>query len=117
MSRRIERINSLLKEVISDVIRKEVKNPNLPSLITVTHVEVTKDLKFAKVHISVVQGDTAQILKILNNAAGFIAIAASKQVELRYFPELTFHLDNSVEMQMRIESALSKIHEEEKRRE
>ncbi len=117
MDRRISRINSLLKEVIADVIRKEVKNPHLPVLITVTSVNTTKDLRLAKVYISVIKGDRKRIIDVLNSAAGFIAVSASKKVELRYFPELTFYLDDSVDKQMNIEAALQKIYEEEKLRE
>ena len=65
MNRRIQRLNSLLKEVISDVIRAEVKNPHLPKLITITHVEVTKDLHHAKVYVSVI-GDEKTRQEALN---------------------------------------------------
>ncbi len=117
MSRRIERVNSLLKEVIAEVIRRDVKNPHIPELITVTSVSTTKDLRLAKVYISVIEGDRDAALAHLNQSAGFIAVTASKKITLRFFPELTFYIDDSVDKQMRIDSVLSKIHEEEKTRE
>lgn len=117
--RRIERLNSLLKEVISDVIRKEVKNPHLPNLITITNVDITRDLRHAKVAVSVIGDDETReaALKALQSAAGFVAVHASKQVNFRYFPELTFILDKSIDQQMRIDALLSNIQAERESRE
>ncbi|MFZ0565123.1 MAG: 30S ribosome-binding factor RbfA [Chlamydiales bacterium] len=118
-SRRIQRLNSLLRKVISDVIRKEVKNPNLTELIAVTHIEISKDLHFAKVYISVI-GDEAkkkEALMILQEASGYIGIQASKQVVMRFFPKLTFVLDDTVDQQMHIDELVQKIQEERKTRE
>lgn len=117
--RRLQRLNSLLREVISDVIRKEVKNPRLPPLTSVTYVEITKDLHYAKVYVSVVGDERSkkEALQVLQSAAGFIAVQASKEVVLRYFPELTFFIDNSVEKHSRIDELISKIQTERKRRE
>ena len=116
MNRRITRVNSLLKEVISDTIRKDVKNPHLPELITITSVDVTKDLKLAKVYVSIIGEKKEEAIKVLNQAAGFIAVSASKQVDLRYFPELTFYIDDSVDKQMKIEEVLTKINKEKEAR-
>jgi ribosome-binding factor A len=116
---RVARLNSNLKEVISDVIRMEVKNPHVSQLITVTRVDITKDLHHAKVYVSVIGSDhdKTETMKALQNAAGFIAVNSSKKVVMRYFPELTFILDDSVEKHMRIESLLGKITEERTQRE
>lgn len=115
---RTDRLNSLLKEVISDIIRKDVRNPHVNELITVTRVDITKDLHYAKVYISVIGDKTqkAETLDALQSAAGFIAVQASKQVVMRYFPSLTFKLDDSVEKHMRIEELLSKISTEKQSR-
>lgn len=116
---RIDRLNSLLKEVISDVIRKSVKNPNLPPLITVTSVDITGDLRHAQVFISVIGDETTKkkAIDALTSAAGFIATQASKQVVIRYFPELKFCIDDSVEKQNRIDSLITKIQAERDARE
>jgi ribosome-binding factor A len=119
MSRRVERLNSLLKEVISSVIRKDVKNPHLPKLIAITHVDITKDLRHAKVYVSVI-GDEAvkkEAIHVLQSAAGFIGVHASKKVVMRYFPELTFHIDETVDKQSRIEEIIGKIEKERRARE
>lgn len=107
-TRRIQRLNSLLKEVISEVIREDVKNPHLPDLLTITHVEITKDLHHAKVYVSVIGDEKKKraALEALQSAAGYIAVHASKKIVIRYFPALHFHIDNGVDSQMRIEELL-----------
>lgn len=111
---RLERINSLLKEVISEVIQKEVKNPHVNTFVTVTHVDTSADLHHAKVYISLIATDAEKekILAALQTAAGFIAVNAAKKVELRYFPTLTFKLDTALEEHLRIQELLTKIEHE-----
>ncbi|MEM8727793.1 MAG: 30S ribosome-binding factor RbfA [Chlamydiota bacterium] len=118
MTKRTRRLNSLLKEVLSEVIRKKVRNPNVAELTTVTAVDISKDLRHAKVYISVIGTDTArkQTVETLESAAGFIGILASKKVVMRHFPTLTFRPDTSVDKQMKIDSLLKEIHEEEESR-
>ena len=108
---RTDRLNSLLKEVISEVIRGDVRNPHVNELVTVTRVDITEDLHFAKVYISVIGTDMikAETINALQSAAGFIAVNASKKVTMRYFPALTFKLDDGVEKHMRIEELLGEI--------
>lgn len=109
---RTDRLNSLLKEVISEVIRREVRNPHVNELLTVTRVDITKDLHYAKVYISVIgsKEEKANTLNALQSAAGFIAVNSSKKVTMRYFPALTFKLDDAVDKHMRIEELLGEIH-------
>jgi len=109
--RRTERLNSLLKEVISEVIRRNLKNPQISELITVTRVDITKDLRHAKVFISVItdKNDAQLTVDTLQSAAGRIGSIASKKVVMRYFPTLIFILDDSVDKHMRIEQILNKI--------
>ena len=111
---RIERINSLLKEVIVEVIQKDVRNPHVFSFVSVTRVETSKDLHHAKVYVSVIgtPAEKAEILAGLQSAAGFIAVHASKKVELRYFPELVFKFDKALDEELRIQELLAKIEQE-----
>ena len=115
---RTDRLNSLLKEVISEVIRKDVRNPHVTELVTVTRVQISKDLHYAKVFISVIgsEQDKIETIEALNSAAGFIAVNSSHKVVMRYFPELKFRLDDSVDKHMRIEELLNKISEERESR-
>lgn len=116
--KRMVRLNSLLKEVISDVIRKDVRNPHINELLTVTNVEITSDLHYAKVYVSVIapEEEKQKTVDALQSAAGFIAVNASKQVVMRYFPQLFFKLDDSVDQRLRIEKLLADIDTEQKSR-
>src|SRR5271170_1516395 len=112
---RVARLNSLLKEVISEVIHRDVRNPHVNQFVSVTSVDITSDLQYAKVHISVIgtPKEKEETILALQSAAGFIAIQSSKKVVMRYFPVLTFKLDTSVDQQMRIDTLLKKIHNEQ----
>lgn len=112
------RLNSLLKEVISEVITKEVKNPDVSTFVTVTEVEITSDSHHAKVFISVLGNaeEKKKTLEALESGAGYIAVRASKKVVLRIFPSLTFFLDTSLDKHFRIDEILQDIHEREKKR-
>lgn len=118
MTKRVDRLNSLLKEVISEVVRRDVANPHVATLVTITSVDVSKDLHNAKVYVSVIGPEATQkeTLQALNSAAGFISVQASKKVVLRYFPHLSFILDSSVEEQLKIDALIEKIHDERQSR-
>ncbi|QVL58226.1 MAG: 30S ribosome-binding factor RbfA [Simkaniaceae bacterium] len=118
MTKRTARLNSLLKEVLSEVIRADVRNPKVAEFTTVTSVDISNDLHHAKVYISVIgtEVERKQTVDALESAAGFIGILASKKVVMRHFPTLTFRLDTSVDKQMKIDSLLKKIHDEEESR-
>ncbi|WP_042282312.1 MULTISPECIES: 30S ribosome-binding factor RbfA [Candidatus Protochlamydia] len=115
---RTDRLNSLLKEVISEVIRRDVRNPYVTELVTVTRVQISRDLRHAKVFISIIGSEQAKVetIEALKSAAGFIAVNASQKVVMRYFPELNFKLDDSVDKHMRIEELLGKITKERESR-
>lgn len=111
--KRTDRLNSLLREVLSEVIREDVKNPHIHELLTVTQVDISKDLHHAKVYISVIGSlsEKQGTLNALKSAAGYIAVVASKKVVMRYFPHLNFVLDDSVEKHQQIDQLIEKINE------
>lgn len=115
---RLNRINSLLKEVISEVIHRDVKNPHIHTFISVVQVDTSADLHHAKVFVSLIgtEEEKKSVLAALETAAGFIAVHAAKKAQLRYFPNLTFKLDRSTEEYMRIQTILTKIEQEKKSR-
>ena len=115
MIKRTDRLNSLLKEVIAEVVMREVRNPKINTLVTIKKVEITKDLRQAKVYISLLgsESEKNQTLKALRSAAGYISVQAAKKVVLRYFPTLTFYLDDTLDEEIRIHNLLEKIHEEQ----
>lgn len=117
-TRRVEKLNSLLKEVIAEVIMREVKNPHVSTLITVTKVDITKDLRHAKVYVSVIGNEEERntTFQAIKSASGFIGVHSAKKVVMRYFPELHFKLDTSIDEHMRIDSILKEIEDERESR-
>jgi ribosome-binding factor A len=99
MTRRTERVNELIREELSDLLLRELRDPRLDGLISITRVEVSPDLYNAKVDVSVMSetASPADALKALNAAAGFLHKELVHRLEMRRVPFLTFHLDRSIE--------------------
>ena len=112
------RLNSLLQEVLAEVICRDVRDHRLSQFVSVTRVDISKDLRHAKVFVSVIGPDKVKedSVDALTSAAGFIAGSANKKVTMRHFPQLTFMLDDSVDKHMRIHEALQKIESERQQR-
>ncbi|MEN9654393.1 MAG: hypothetical protein RL235_505 [Chlamydiota bacterium] len=115
---RLNRVNSLLQEVIFDVIQKQVGNPHVNLFVSISRVETSADLHHAKVYISMIgtEQEKENVVAALQTSAGFIAVQASKQVELRHFPNLTFYIDHAADAHMKIETILSEIEKERQSR-
>jgi len=96
---RIDRISEQVKKEVSDIIQNELKDPRLPQMISVTEAEVTKDLRYAKVYVSMLGTDTDKknALQALKNAAGFVRREVGQRLQIRYTPEIIFELDDSIE--------------------
>ena len=110
MSIKNDRIDSLMQKEISYIIANEVKNPDV-KYVTITYVDVTNDLSFAKVYFTTLK-DKNETLKGLNSAKGFIRKTLADRVELRHIPELEFIYDESIEYGKRIEDKIKEIHGE-----
>ena len=108
MSIKNERINSNIQREISYIIANEVKNPNI-KFITITAVDVTSDLSYAKVYFTTLD-DIKETLNGLNSAKGFIRKSLADRIELRHIPELEFIYDKSIEYGKRIEEKIKEIH-------
>ncbi|MFC1908322.1 30S ribosome-binding factor RbfA [Chloroflexota bacterium] len=99
MSHRIEKINSLIRGEISELLQREIKDPRLGNFITINQVSTSQDLRYAKVFVSCIneQEDKEKILKGLASASGFFHKEMAKNLKLRRVPELSFHWDYSIE--------------------
>lgn len=96
-SNRIGRINEEIQRELSSLIRS-VKDPRVTGMVSVTAVETTPDLRYAKVYISVLdKSDCSQVLKGLKSAAGWLRRELGHALNLRYTPELQFEQDNSID--------------------
>ncbi len=94
---RIDRINEDIKRELSAIFRN-LKDPRISSMITVLRVEVTNDLSYATIHVSTVEGEdkTAESVKGLKSAKGYIRRELGSALKLRHVPELRFVADNSI---------------------
>ncbi len=110
-SHRIERVNTLIRREISELIQHHLRDPRLAEFVTVTDVETTADLKHSKVFVSSIGGqkDEAGVLAALTAAAGYLRSELARRVRLRYMPELSFHWDNSIERGDRILRLLDQV--------
>lgn len=110
-AKRTEKVADLFRKEISDLILKEVKDPRI-GFVTVTDVEISKDLKHARVYVSVMEQDTEkrkETLTALNRASGFLRHRMYKNLSLRYSPELKFFLDESIDKGFRIDEVLKEL--------
>ena len=111
---RMEKVNHQIKKAISEIVLYEVKDPRL-GFVTITEVQVSRDLQHAKVFFSVLgtelQAQEAQ--KGLESARGFIRHLVGQRVRMRYTPELNFLVDRSLERSLAIEATLGNIHDTE----
>ena len=99
MSRRTERVNELIRAELSDLLLREVRDPRLGGLISITRVEVTPDLYNARVFVSVMQepAERTAALRALNAAASFLHRELKQRLQMRRIPFLVFKLDTSIE--------------------
>jgi ribosome-binding factor A len=103
------RINDEMQKELAQILR-EVKDPRVSgAFISVTAVEATPDLKYAKVYYSVLTGDKKEIHKGLKSSAGYIRGQLAHRMNLRMTPELSFYEDNSIAYGAHISKILSGI--------
>ena len=98
MSRRVDRVNVLMRQEISRVLANELKDPRLSPIVSITRVATSGDLRHAKVYVSVLGGAAEQksSMTALKSAAGFIHHVMRNQLKMRAVPSLTFYLDDSI---------------------
>jgi ribosome-binding factor A len=109
-SRRTQKAAEAIREVVSMAILTELKDPRV-SDVTVTYVEVSPDMRQAKIHVSVMGDETKQQLSLrgLQNAAGFLQTKVAKRIDTRYTPRLAFVLDLGVKRSIEISRILKSV--------
>jgi ribosome-binding factor A len=107
---RSDRVSELILQEVSWIIRNEVKDPGI-GFITLTRVDVSVDLRHARVYVSIMGGERAKRrgLRALNRAKGYIRSSFGKRVRLKYLPEFRFLLDRSLERVKRIDDILREL--------
>jgi ribosome-binding factor A len=118
MTQRQEKVERQIKIEVSEIIQREMKDPRL-GFVTITDVEITPDLRHARVFFSVL-GDEKQhadSLKALKSAAGFVRSELGKRIRMRVTPEIEFRVDESIEHGVHIFELLEKIKKDESNKE
>lgn len=107
---RVEKAAAAVREVVSMAILTEIKDPRVRD-VTVTRVEMTPDMRQAKVHVSVMGDETKQKLSLsgLKSAAGFLQAKVAKRIDTRYTPRLEFMLDMGVKKSIEIAEILNRV--------
>lgn len=108
---RLAVIESEFKRALSDIMRSEIKDPRVSEMASVTRVEISKDLKYAKAYISVFDTDKkkSSTIETLTHAEHFIKNEIGARINIRRLPEITFILDTSIEYSSRINELLKKV--------
>ncbi|MDD4715174.1 MAG: 30S ribosome-binding factor RbfA [Oscillospiraceae bacterium] len=116
-SNRIGRINEEIARELSSFVR-EMKDPRVRGVVSVTAVDTSADLRYAKVFVSVLDQERAEtVLKGLKSASGWLRRELGNALSLRYVPELVFCLDHSIDKGVHIFSLLKKMEEKNKTQE
>ena len=107
---RLGRIDEEFKKEISSIISYDLKEPKITGLVSVTRVKVTPDLKYAKIWVSILNAkNTQETLEGLKKSAGYIRSELAKRINLRFTPELSFVIDDSLEYGAKIDNILKDI--------
>ncbi|GHO73691.1 ribosome-binding factor A [Ktedonobacter sp. SOSP1-85] len=111
---RQEKLGELIAAELSDLMRTRVKDPRV-GFASITHVEVSGDLRHAKVMVSVMgtEEEQAATMQGLKNASGFLRRELAERITLRYMPDLVFKLDHSIAEGARILALINKVNQED----
>ncbi|NLN41297.1 MAG: 30S ribosome-binding factor RbfA [Clostridiales bacterium] len=114
---RLDRISEEIKKEISRIIREDVKDPRISPMVSILRVDVARDLRYAKVYVSVLGNEEEKTSTIegLTRAAGFIRKELGRILTIRYIPELSFVLDTSIEYSVDISKKIVEITREQEK--
>ncbi len=106
---RIDRISEEVRHVLDELIR-QLNDPRIDGTWSVTRVEVTRDLRYAKTYVSILEDEKADgFMKALKNAAGYLRRELGREVDLRYTPELLFERDRNIAYGIHISQVLNEL--------
>lgn len=113
MSIKTERLGNMLHREISQILMTEIKDKDL-KFVTITNIDLSSDLSFAKVYFQTLNENKEKVLKDLNNAKGFIrSLLIKRKIEIRTMPELKFIYDESTEYGNKIDTIIDNIHKKD----
>jgi ribosome-binding factor A len=119
MNRRVERISSMIQQELAAIIMRELNDPRLPIITSITKVEVSSDLSIADVYVSMMgtEGQQTAGLNALRHSAGLMRTVLTKSMNLRQAPFLKFHIDENLQKELALLELLRKVEEEQKLKE
>ncbi|MBU0881126.1 MAG: 30S ribosome-binding factor RbfA [Candidatus Omnitrophica bacterium] len=114
-SQRSGRVQEAIRQEVSSIIHSQIRDPRL-GFLTITGVELTKDLRYARIYFSVLGGDKEKKLALrgLNSAKGYIKGLLGDRIKLRYMPDIEFKIDETLERTRNIYDLFEKIKKEKK---
>lgn len=112
---RVNRINEEYKKIISQIIRNELKDPRISGMASVVSVDVTRDLSFATVYISVLgtEEEKKSTLEGLSKSAGYVRREVGKRVKLHHTPAIQFKEDNSIEYGVNMSQKIAEVSQQQ----
>ncbi|MBQ7867772.1 MAG: 30S ribosome-binding factor RbfA [Clostridia bacterium] len=111
---RIDRISEEVRRVVDQIIRERVSDPRVKGTFSVTRADVTRDLRYAKIYVSILEEENREpMMAALRKAAGFVRHELRQSMIIRYAPEILFELDNNIEYGIHIASVLKQVHTED----
>lgn len=116
--KRALRAAEAIQRETADILDRGIRDPRMAMMVTVTRVDLSEDLRYAKIFVSVLGGEHEKELafRLLRRARRFIRSELAGRIDLRVVPEISFALDESAENYIRIDDVLKKIHEEDRDR-
>lgn len=114
MTRRTHRVAEAIRRVTSEIVQRHLKDPRIKGFITVTKVEVTQDLRLARIYYSVLGDEKKKrlVTEGLKSAKNFIRRRIGDELKMRYAPDISLVIDKSFEYKERIDKVLKRIHKE-----
>ena len=106
---RTRRIAEEIRKIVSTMLINGIKDPRINSLVSVTDVEVTSDLSYAYVYVSILGGDEESTLEGLKSACGYIRREVGKSIKIRHTPEIIFKIDDSLLKGMYMDELIKKV--------
>ncbi|MDD3213904.1 MAG: 30S ribosome-binding factor RbfA [Eubacteriales bacterium] len=107
---RIDRISEEVRREVDAIIREQLHDPRITGTFSVTRADVTRDLRYAKIHISILEeANRAPMMAALKSAAGYVRHELGKRMIIRYAPEIIFELDHNIEYGVHIATLLKQV--------
>ncbi|MGB2706480.1 MAG: 30S ribosome-binding factor RbfA [Candidatus Omnitrophota bacterium] len=114
MARRAERVAEAIRRLAGEIVHSQLRDPRIKGFVTITKVEITPDLRFAKIYYTTICDDKKKelIARGLKSAKNYIRKRIGDELKLRYVPDISLRVDENIEYSKRIDSILDKLNKE-----